>query len=46
MRANVISTVQRIPVKLISDPKQVLAAETGQLMIGKKPALIVRGLHT
>jgi hypothetical protein len=46
MKANVVSTVQKIPLEVISDPKQVAAAETGELFVGTKPVLIVRNGNT
>jgi hypothetical protein len=44
MQAKVQKTKQEI--QFISDPKQIAAAEAGELKVGKKTVLIIKGLHT
>jgi hypothetical protein len=44
MKVNVKLTVQKVQV--IDNPKEVIAAEAGELYIGKKPVLIVKGGDT
>jgi hypothetical protein len=46
MKANVHKTIQKISLEVISDPKQVAAAETGELTHKGKPVLIVKGGDT
>jgi hypothetical protein len=46
MIANVVSTIQKIPVQVISDPRQLVAAEAGELSVKGKPVLIVKNGNT
>jgi hypothetical protein len=46
MKANVHRTIQKIPIEVISDPKQVAAAETGELTHQGKSVLITKGGDT
>ena len=44
MQAKVQKTKQEI--RFISDPKQIALAEAGELKVGKKAVLVIKGLHT
>jgi hypothetical protein len=46
MKAKVTSTIQKIPLQIINDPKQLVAAETGELTVKGKPVLIVKNGNT
>src|SRR5260221_10353115 len=46
MQATIVKTQQKIQLEIISDPKQITAAENGELLVGKKPVLITKGADT